>query len=174
MTTDRERFRAIISEFHTALLVTHAANEYADLPPRSTTSGPLSARPMAISRIDPNCDLWFMTGVDTSVIHEIAVEPRVQVVAQQGDSKFIAVSGSARVLHDPAKVRELWKEPYKVWFPDGPQDPTIRLIHVAAQTGEFWDVQGKNRLTYLFETAKAYVTGTKAPQDPEQHDKIQL
>jgi general stress protein 26 len=83
--------------------------------------------------------------------------------------------GWARVANDSKRVHEVWKEPYKVWFPRGPDDPDIALVVVEALDAEYWDNRGMNKLEYLFEAAKAYVKG-KRPDvtDVDQHAKAIL
>ena len=39
-------------------------------------------------------------------------------------------------------IAELWKEPFRVWFPGGKEDATISLISVHPQGAEYWDSQG--------------------------------
>ncbi len=43
------------------------------------------------------------------------------------------------------------------------------------EEGEFWDNEGFNKIKYLFESAKAYVTGqTPEVAEGEQHGVVQL
>jgi len=49
------------------------------------------------------------------------------------------------------------------------------LIAVRPERGEFWDSTGTNRYRYLWEAAKAYVTGEKPhTDDGDMHGKVQL
>ena len=160
--TDREKFYGLLKGFNAVVLITHLGER-------------LDARPMAVARVEPDCDLWFITGADTDKAREIAENPRVHVVAQHERDTFVSLAGTARLLHDPAKIRELWKEPYRVWFPDGPEDPNIRLIHLAAEAGEFWDNAGANKAKYLLQAAKAYATGsTPKVNEGDQHGEMKL
>ena len=69
-----------------------------------------------------------------------------------------------------AKVAELWKEPFRVWFPGGREDPDIALIAVEPERAEYWDNSGFHKLQYLWEAAGAYVTGdTPKVEEGEQH-----
>lgn len=163
MPTEREKFYELLKDFDTAVLVTVADGSRLD------------ARPMAVARVEPSCEVWFLTGADTAKVREIERNPRVEVVAQDEHDKYVTLSGLARVVQDREKIRALWKEPYEAWFPRGKDDPDIRLIAVTAEQGEYWDDQGANKVRYLFEAAKAYVGGHRAqPEEGEQHGSVQL
>lgn len=72
-----------------------------------------------------------------------------------------------RVVDDGPRTRRLWKEPHKVWFPKGPDDPDLVLLSVEPEIAEFWDVGGIKGLRYLFDAAKAYVTGERVAIEDE-------
>lgn len=169
----KERFHELLKSFRAVSLVTR---NYAS----STGSGPddgpeFSSRPMQVARLDDNCDLWFLTDADTAKVYEIRNDSNVLVVGQSGDDKFISLSGTARVQQDKATIRELFSEPYKVWFPDGPETPGIRAIHVSAIEGDFWDSTGANKVKYMLQAAKAYATGTRPKTEPgEQSGHVKL
>lgn len=74
-----------------------------------------------------------------------------------------------------AKVAELWKEPFRVWYPGGKDDPRLVLIAVRPQEGEYWDNEGTNKIKYLFEAVKAYTTGrTLEVAEGEPHGHVPL
>lgn len=160
--SEREKFFRLLEEFNTVVLITRQGERF-------------DARPMAVAHVEPSCDLWFITGADTDKAREIEANPRVHVVAQHERDRFISLAGTARLLHDRQRIRELWKEPYRVWFPDGPDDPNIRLVHVAADTGEFWDNAGANKAKYVLQAARAYVSGsTPTIDEGDQHGEVKL
>jgi general stress protein 26 len=83
--------------------------------------------------------------------------------------------GRAKLTQGAARIRELWKEPYKVWFPEGPDDPNIALVAFDPAEAEYWDNRGMNKLQYMFESARAYVKGeTPDVTDIDQHGKTKL
>lgn len=132
-------------------------------------------RPMAIAQVEDDGTLWFLTAADTAKVHEIEFDSHVHLTAQKGDSVFVTLSGLATLVEDSAKVNELWREPHRVWFPGGPNDPSIELIKVRPERGEFWDNSGGNRFKFLWEAAKAYATGTTPPPDDEsEHGRVRL
>jgi general stress protein 26 len=78
------------------------------------------------------------------------------------------------LVRDPRKVEELWREPFRVWFPMGPSDPTIELIVVTPERGEYWDTSGMKRVSYLWSAAKAYFSGTTPDVDAGEHARVAL
>jgi len=59
-----------------------------------------------------------------------------------GSSSWVSVSGTAEIIRDQLKARELWNPFVEAWLPEGPQDPNIVLIRVQADTAEYWDSPG--------------------------------
>jgi general stress protein 26 len=153
----------ILKGFSTAMLVTHGL------------SGRHGARPMHVAQLDQDAsEMRFFTG-HGGLSEEIQKEAAVLLVFQNDHSAYVSVRGRARIEQDRAKVKELWKEPYKVWFPKGPDDPEITLVAVDLLDAEYWDNRGMNKLEYLFQAAKAYVKGQKPEViDADQHAKATL
>lgn len=133
------------------------------------------ARPMAIAHVDDNCDLWFFTNEHTAKVREIESNARAQVIAQQGLTRCIIATGKAHLVRDRSKMFELWRPEFKVWFPEGVEDPCLVLIHFAGAQAEYWDNTGLNRFTYLHQALKAAVQGTRpAIRENEQHGTVPL
>lgn len=163
MAKETEKLHDLIKEFDTAMLVTQRRD------------GALDARPMQIAAVEENCDLWFITDVDTEKVREIELNPRAQVVAQDGEANFLSLAGTARVVEDRGKLDELWDESYQTWFPEGKADPRIRLIAFDAERGEYWDNRGLNRVEYMVESARARAEGRRPHvKEGEQHGETRL
>ena len=159
----RQHLHDLLSQFSTTILVTHEPD------------GGLRGSPMGIARLEDDCRIWFFTMADTNKTREISQDNRVLIVCQNEQSAYLSLSGQAELVIDRAKIAELWQESFKVWFPEGKDDPNIELIHVHPLHGEFWDSQGLNKIQYLFEAAKAYVTGTTPDtKEGEQHGFVRL
>ena len=97
-------------------------------------------------------------------------------VTMQSGRVYVSLSGTADVVDDRAKLAELWKVEWKVWFPGGKDDPNIVLLRVHGTAGEYWDNTGVAGLKYLIEAGKALVTGTRPDvgEDPKVHAKVSL
>ena len=43
-------------------------------------------------------------------------------------------------------IHEAWKPTFKIWFPEGADDPNIVLLHVKGEDAEYWDSAGVTAL----------------------------
>ncbi len=161
--TAAEKVRDLLRGFSTAMLVTHAPN------------GEVRARPMALASVTDACWAYFFTGEDTAKLHEIERNSDVHLICQNDHSSYLSIAGKATVLHEKERIKELWKESYRIWFPQGVDDPNIVLIWFRPMRAEYWDQTGTNTLTYMWEAVKAYVSGDRPDVDnPEQHGVVHL
>jgi general stress protein 26 len=121
--------------------------------------GDFHSRPMATQDMDADGTMWFLTYEQTHKVEEIRQQQRVSLTfTDTGAETYVSTSGMAEVVADKAKVAELWNDGLKAWFPNGKDDPNIRLIKVRVHQGEYWDRPGGKMMT-LFEMAKAAITG---------------
>ena len=105
--------------------------------------GRLYSRPLGTQEVAFDGDLWFATSADSPKVAEIALNPRVNVAyASPSKNTYVSVAGTAQVVHDRAKIEELWSPAMKLFFPGGKDDPNLRLIHVRAESAEYWDGPG--------------------------------
>jgi general stress protein 26 len=120
---------------------------------------------MAIARLDENTDLWFFASLDSATVREIEADPHVQIHGQGKRSTYVVLVGRATVVEDLAMIREAWKPTFKIWFPEGADDPNIVLLHVKGEHAEYWDSNG----------VTALVTGsTLEIKEGEQHANVEL
>ena len=161
---DREHFVGVLRRFDTAMLVTH------------DHEGGLRSRPMALADIEDDGTTWFVTAAHTAKTDELQPHAAVNVAFQSGMS-FASLTGDAELLKDDAKARKLWQEPWRVWFPDGPEESDLVLIRIQPSVGEYWDQRGAKGLRYVWEAAKAYARGERLGDNddsPRGHGKVDL
>jgi general stress protein 26 len=164
MTTNPDnKLRELLDEFGIVMLATRGSR------------GELRSRPMALVQLEPDGTLWLLTDRHSGKVEEIAQDSHVNVTGQTG-SKFVSISGNAWSVEDRRKVAELWKESFKVWFPGGKEDPSLVLIKIKADSGEYWDNSGTSGIKYLIEAGRAYLSGTRpdVDGDPKIHGKVML
>ncbi|AZZ48472.1 general stress protein [Rathayibacter rathayi] len=130
------------------------------------STGQLVSRPLKAQDIDFDGELWFFTQDPSPKVDDIRANPSVNV-AFESKKGYLSVAGSATVVHDPAKVDELWSPAVAGWFPDGKDDPTVALIRVNAETVELW-ASDEPRPVVLLRVLKAAVTGGQ-PDIGENH-----
>ncbi len=133
----------------------------------------LIARPMIIAEIDSHGDFWFSTDVDSGKVDEIHNNPEV-CITMTNTTGNATVRGRATVVKDALKIKDLWSETWRVWFPDGPTDPRLVLIKVDTSEGEFWATGGIQGWKYLFAMAKSYVRGERPKEDVGVHRVVEL
>ena len=120
-------------------------------------------------------DCGLLTGADTAKVHEIELDSHVHLIAQNGHSAFLSLTGRASLIGDREKIAHLWSEAFRPWFPQGKDDPNLELIAVRPERGEYWDASGANRAKYLWAAAKAYFSGTTPDvEEGEMHGKVRL
>lgn len=162
-TSPDTKLHDLLTEFGVGMLVTR------------TPDGSLRGRPMALAAADPDGTLWFATDRHSGKVDELDHDRHV-VVTLQSKTTFVSLSGTAGTVDDRAKLAELWKAEWRVWFPGGKDDPTITLLRVDGTAGEYWDNSGASGLKYLIEAGKALLSGTRpdAGDDPKVHAKVAL
>ncbi len=147
-----DELKDMLQSFDTAMLTT------------VTPMGLLRARPMAIQApvAELPCDLWFVTSLDSAKTDEIAHEHQVGVSCfRSKDRSYLSISAIARIHRDPERITRLFKPEWLVWFPEGPSDPTIALIEMQVERGEYWNPQG-GPVRVLYEMVKSLLGGESA------------
>jgi general stress protein 26 len=156
----RQRLREILDDAPAVLLTTRARDR-------------LHTVPMDLQRVEDDGTMYFATSTSTVKTSEIEADPRVQV-AFQGKTRFAVVDGQARLSQDRALIDELWKEDWKLWFPEGKAQPDLAIVIVTPDRGEYWDKSGTKGLSFLYRAAKAYVKGNGVETKQEDHAKVRL
>lgn len=124
--------------------------------------GVLRSRPMATQQAEFDGDLWFFTRADTGKVEQVERYDQVNVAyASPKNDRYVSVVGSAEVLNNRAKIKELWNPILKTWFPDGVEDPELRLIKVNVREAEYWDTPG-GLVSVAIGFVKSVVTGKEA------------
>ncbi len=134
--------------------------------------GNLFSRPMATQEInEQNFDgkIWFFTDINSPKVFNIANDQHVNLAyASPDDQKYISVCGTARLVTDKEKMKELWTPAMKAWFPEGIDDPNISLICVDVDSAELWD-SPPSKVVQLAGMAKAVATGQRYNGEKHQH-----
>jgi general stress protein 26 len=151
-----QHFIEVLKTFDQAMLVTHGS------------AAGLHARPMAIAKTEADGGIWFISGIDTGKVNELAQDSTLLAVMQQS-GKFMSVAGRAQLVRDRAKIHELWKETFRAWF-DGKDDPNIVLIRLNPTEAEYWDMSGLKGLRFALKFAAAVVSGKNMRQDERNED----
>ena len=132
--------------------------------------GHFVSRPMAQQEVEFDGDLWFFAERDSRKIRHIAANPHVGVTLSSG-ATWISLNGTAEIVTDTAKARELWNTVVEAWMPQGPDDPSVVLIKFNADTAEYWDTPG-GRIASVLSFVKAKATGE--PYSGGENETVRL
>jgi general stress protein 26 len=158
---DLEKLRELVKDIDFCMLTT------------VDEGGDLHSRPMSSNGdIDEDGDLWFFTSASSHKVSEIEKLPKVNVsFADPDNQRYISVSGIAQLVRDRAKIDELWRPEFKIWFPEGKDDPEVALLRVNLQKAEYWD-SPSSTIGYALSFVSSLVTG-KQP-DLGENRKVNL
>ncbi len=101
--------------------------------------GTWKSRPLTMAEQDGGT-LRFLVATSADWVDglEIAPSPTTVTFSDPGKNTYVALQGSARTTNDRAKIAELWNVGAASYF-DGKDDPTVRVLEVGVEYGEFWD-----------------------------------
>ena len=151
---DRSKIWDLIRHAHSALLVTVGQD------------GQLDSRPMGCLQTEFDDTLWFLTFRHSLKVQEIGRDDRVLVsYAKPSDYEYVSLSGRAKLVEDRQKLRELWFEGLRVWFPNGAGDPELALLAVEVDEARYW-TDAASVVTYAWAYVKAALT-RKSPSPDE-------
>lgn len=123
--------------------------------------GSLHSHPLTMQNkgLDEGALIWFFVNRNTEVGQRLRQDGNVNLsFANPKDDTWVSISGTARVLEDMEKKKQLFDVPMdKAWF-QGPEDPDLELVEVHIDEAEYWNVK-ENKLLQLFKMARAAATG---------------
>lgn len=136
-------------------------------------AGNLVSRPMSTRQMDDAGDIWFFTLEHTQKVEQAESDPEHDVGLSYLDAKghrYVSVAGRATVIHDRAKMEELYSPSLDIWFADGLETPDIALLRVTPVECEFWE-PANGKLVVAAGMLKALVT-RDTPDDLMRHGKV--
>ena len=163
MTAELQKFYDMVDDIEIAMMTTRRAD------------GHLVSRAMATQRRAAGADLWFVTRDGMGKLEELEQDPHVNLSYYKDRTReWISVSGLATVSRDRQKVRELYAEDWRAWFPDEgdsrhgtPDDPRMVLVGVTVHAAVFLEVN-KPQPVVLYEVVKGWLTKSM-PDIGEMH-----
>jgi general stress protein 26 len=117
--------------------------------------------------------LYFFVSRKTELGQRLQGDGNVNLAYANPDKDtWVSVTGTARVLEDAAKTKELFSPMAKAWFPGGPEDPDLQLVEVRIDEAEYWNVK-ENKLLQLLKMGKAASTGQR-PRNMGEHEEVKF
>ena len=134
-------------------------------------AGNLVSRPMSTRQMDDNGDIWFFVLDDSRKVEEAKADDEVGLsYLDSSGHRYVSVAGRARVVHDTAKMQELYSPSLDIWFEDGLDTPGIALLKVTPVECEFWEPR-HGKLATAAGMLKALVT-RDTPDDTMLHGQV--
>jgi len=135
-------------------------------------NGRLHGRPMYTCAPGNDGALWFFSEKDAQKVTEVQANAQVGLAYADIDSAvYVTIAGTGTIVDDRAKIKELWREEFRGFFPKGPEEPNLTLLKVDIESGEYWDTPG-NVLVRAFAYLKARTTGEKHHPTPDEQAKV--
>ena len=119
-----ETVKKLIDKIETAMLTTIAAEG-------------LVSRPMQTQDIEFDGDLWFLTSKETDKYQELLKNPSVNVAYV--DKSYVSIRGTAELVEDIERKKELWSPRYEAYLGTTYEDPKVVLIKVNTEAAEYWE-----------------------------------
>ena len=103
-------------------------------------NGAVRGRPMSNNRkVEYDGDNWFFSYRDTGKIRQIEADPSVELAYIDTErGTWVSIEGTAEVVEDSERKRDLWEDELRAWFPEGPGEDDIVLIKVSADRVHAW------------------------------------
>jgi len=119
-----ETVKKLIDKIETAMLTTIAAEG-------------LVSRPMQTQDIEFDGDLWLLTSKETDKYQELLKNPSVNVAYV--DKSYVSIRGTAELVEDIERKKELWSPRYEAYLGTTYEDPKVVLIKVNTEAAEYWE-----------------------------------
>lgn len=119
-----ETVKKLIDKIETAMLTTISAEG-------------LVSRPMKTQDIEFDGDLWFLTSKETDKYQELLKNPSVNVAYV--DKSYVSIRGTAELVEDIERKKELWSPRYEAYLGTTYEDPKVVLIKVNTEAAEYWE-----------------------------------
>lgn len=133
-------------------------------------SGALFSHPMTVLKVEDSAETWFFSSVGTSPVENINQHSSVNLCFAQKDT-WLSVQGTAVIVNNEPKARDLWNPSLAAFYPDGPGSRDLVLIRVRPDSAQYWETSG-GALATAFQWAKALAGGERL--DPGESHTVEL
>ena len=134
--------------------------------------GTLNARPVATVGVDDGGVVWVFIAATGGIAQDLQRGSRAYLcVMDVGKDIYVWLRGHGALVDYPAKVKALWNTFAGAWFPGGPTDPSLGLLRVEVEQGDYWDVTS-SKIAQFFMLAKAALTKTSPAEETGTHKQF--
>lgn len=121
-------------------------------------NGGITGRPMALVDRDDDGTIYLTTAIGSTKAIEIASDARVSVSLQTSKG-IVVLDGLARLSQDRTMIDQLWKDSWRIWYPEGHTSPSIAIIVIEPEHATYWDTSFSHGLSFLWRAVKARLRG---------------
>lgn len=144
------RLRELIGDTRVGMLTT------------STASAELHSRPLTVAEIDDSGNLNVIVDSESDWVQGMRAGEAVNLsIANDDDKVWVSIAGTAAVHEDRATIHRLWSPAADLFFPEGAESPTARVLVLTATTADFWDAPS-SKVQRLAVMAKAVLGDASA------------
>jgi len=144
----KQKIWEMIKEIGVGMLVTEDRSEH-------------RGRPMQLVQDNYEGTLWFFTKLEAHKTAEVQDERNVCITfSDPGRNTYVSMTGNARLNFDQNMIDKFWSPFVAAWYPEGKKSTNVGLLEIKINHGEHWD-SDTSKLGFLYEVAKANITGTK-------------
>ncbi len=155
----RDRVKELVEDIDITMLTTVDAD------------GRLVSRPMSTREMDDDGVIWFFTSDETKKADEVEADHDVNLAyCDAKGMRYVSVAGRATIVHDRARMEQLWPPSLDIWFEEGLDTPDIALLTVTPIVTEFWE-PAHGTLAMAAGMLKALVT-RETPDDTMNHGRL--
>lgn len=119
----------------------------------------MRARPMSSIVKPDERKLYLLSDRKGGKDEELEQNPGVCLSYSNGASKFVSLTGRARISTDRGLIERLWNPGAQSFWPDGPSDPSVYAIVIDPEAAEYWD--GNSGLVAAAKMVWSMATGSK-------------
>lgn len=126
--------------------------------------GRLVSHPMATQDVDFDGTTYFIAERDSDKVADLQANPAVNI-AYSGKGAWVSLAGTARIVNDVEKLKELWGTFTDAWMEGGPENENNILIAVDGDTAEYWDAPGGGKVTQVANLVTSLASGKRVEGD---------
>lgn len=119
----------------------------------------IRSRPMSFVEVDrESMTIRMFTDAGSLKEDDLRKDPRANIsVMDKGHQSYVSLSGLVSVSDDTELKERLWSPMHLAWYPDGVEDPKLRVLEFRIAGADYWDAPG-SKLVQMVGIVKAIVT----------------
>jgi general stress protein 26 len=118
--------------------------------------GELTSRPMAPLEMDSSGAIWFFTDKRSGKVDYLSAVNLS--FSDSARASYVSISGHGKIVHDKARIEQLWTPMALPWFQHGPESTNLALLKFVPHRAEYWDTP-HSKMVRIFSMAASVMAG---------------